>query len=321
MEQITTLVHANMEEAQQRQKDWFDKKAKARVFQPGQEVLLLLPTTENKLLAKWQGPFKILRKMGPATYELDMPHHRKKKQTYHVNLLKEWQPRPVHASQQLLVQAIKMEEDQTDQFFPRDKGKTQIHLDLSHLSPEMQMELLAIIPPDLFQDKPGYTTLVEYNIILDDPTPVHQKMYQVSQRLLPALKEELEVMMSLGVTERSHSECSSPVVLVLKKDGSIRLCIDFRKLNSQSKFDAYPTPRLDDLIERVGQVQYIGTLDLCKGFWQVPLAPEAREYTAFRTPQGLFQFTVMPFGLQGAPATFQWLMDEVLEGTGSFSAA
>lgn len=94
-------------------------------------------------------------------------------------------------------------------------------------------------------------------------------------------------------------------MLVLKKDGTIRFCIDFRKLNSQSKFDAYPTPRLGDLIERVGRAQYISTLDLCKGYLQVPLAPEARQYTAFRTPQGLFQFMVMPFGLQGAPAAFQ----------------
>lgn len=146
-------------------------------------------------------------------------------------------------------------------------------------------------------------------------------MYQVPERMLPALKNKLEVVMSLGVVERSHSEWSSPVVLVLKKDGTIRFCIDFRKLNSQSKFDAYPTPRLDDLIEWVGKAQYISTLDLCKGYWQVPLSQEAQQYTAFRTPQGLFQFTVMPFGLQGASATFQRLMDQVLEGTESFSAA
>lgn len=88
MEKMAALVHANMEVAQKKQKDLFNKKTKARVLQPGQEVLLLLPTTKNKLLAKWQRPFKILKKMGPATYELDMPLHRQKKQTYHINLLK-----------------------------------------------------------------------------------------------------------------------------------------------------------------------------------------------------------------------------------------
>lgn len=161
MEQMTTLVQINMKEAQRRQKDLFDKKAKTRVFQPGQEVLLLLPTTDNKLLAKWQGPFKVLRQMSPATYELDMLCHRKKKQTYHVNLLKEWQAKTLQSSQQLLVRAVKSEEDQTDQFLPGDQGETCIHVDLSHLSTEMQRELLAVVPPDLFQDKPGYTPLVK----------------------------------------------------------------------------------------------------------------------------------------------------------------
>ncbi|XP_071321134.1 uncharacterized protein [Trachinotus anak] len=184
-----------------------------------------------------------------------------------------------------------------------------------------QKQLLAIVPPDVFLDKPGYTSLVEHNIVLKDPTPVRQRMYRVPEKLLTALKAELEVMKSLGVIERSQSEWSSPIVLVLKKDGSIRFCIDFRKVNSQSNFDAYPTPRLDDLIERIGQAQYISTLDLCRGYWQVPLAPEARQYTAFRTPQGLFQFTVMPFGLHGAPATFQRLMDQVLAGAEAFAAA
>lgn len=97
--------------------------------------------------------------------------------------------------------------------------------------------------------------------------------------------------------------------------------LDFRKVNAQSLFDAYPMPRLEDLIEKVGKAQYISTLDLCKGYWQVPLTEAAKPLTAFRTPQGLWQFTKMPFGLQGAPATFQRLMDKVLAGTTSFAAA
>lgn len=127
-------------------------------------------------------------------------------------------------------------------------------------------------------------------------------------------------MLFLGVIERSCSEWSSPVVLVPKKDGTIRFCIDFRKV-TQSQFDAYPMPRLEDLIEQLGKANFISTLDLCKGYWQVPLAQKDQPCTAFRTPQGLFQFVVMPFGFQGAPATFQRLMDHVLDGTDSFAAA
>lgn len=97
-----------------------------------------------------------------------------------------------------------------------------------------------------------------------------------------------------------------------KKDGSIHFCIDFRYLNSSSKFHSYPTPRIDDLIERLGKAKYLTTIDLFKGYWQVPLTQQSQELTVFRTPWGLFQFTVLPFGLHGAPATFQRLMAQVL---------
>lgn len=119
-------------------------------------------------------------------------------------------------------------------------------------------------------------------------------------------------MLELGVIEPSKSEWSSPIVIVPKKDNTLRICIDFRKLNAQSRFDAYPMPRIEDLLERIGQAKYITTLDLCKGYWQVLLEEASRPYMAFRTPLGPFHFTVLLFGLHGAPATFQRLMDQVL---------
>lgn len=109
---------------------------------------------------------------------------------------------------------------------------------------------------------------------------------------------------------RSSSEWSSPVVLVPKKDGTLWFCLDFRKLNSVSKFDPYPMPRVDELVERPGRAKYLSTLDLCKGYWQVQLKPACKEFTAFRTPFGQYQFRVLPFGLHRAPATFQRMMDQ-----------
>ena len=128
-------------------------------------------------------------------------------------------------------------------------------------------------------------------------------------------------MLKHGVIEESHSEWSAPIVLVKKKDGTLRLCVDYCRLNSISVMDAYPMPRIDELINRLGQAKFISTLDLNQGYWQVPMAEEVKAKTAFVTPFGLFQFNVMLFGLQGAPATFRRLMDRVIQGLQDYAAA
>ena len=101
-----------------------------------------------------------------------------------------------------------------------------------------------------------------------------------------------------GTTFRSDWAC--PVVMVPKKDGTRRFCVDFRKINSISKFDAYPMARIDDIINRPGRATYLSTIDLTRDYWQVPLSQESREKTAFTTPAGLYEFTTMPFRLHGA---------------------
>lgn len=116
--------------------------------------------------------------------------------------------------------------------------------------------------------------------------------------------EELREMQENGIIEPSTSEWSSPIVLVKQKDGMLRMCVDYRRLNSVSQADTYPMPRTDELIDRLGKPKYITTIDLTRGYWQVPVAEASRPKTAFTTPSGLFQFQVMPFGLHGAPATF-----------------
>ena len=120
-----------------------------------------------------------------------------------------------------------------------------------------------------------------------------------------------------GIIEPSTSEWASPIVLVKKKDGSLRMYVDYRRLNSVT---AYPMPRIDDLIDQLGKARFITTLDLTRGYWQMPVAAGDQYKTAFTTPYGLYQFKVMPFGLCGAPASFQRLMDKIVNGL-DFAAA
>ena len=121
-------------------------------------------------------------------------------------------------------------------------------------------------------------------------------------------------MLRLGVTAPSSSPWASPVVLAQKKDGSLRFCVDYRRLNTVTRKDAYVLPRIDDTLDALSSSKWFSTLDLASGYWQMEVAPEDKEKTAFCTQEGLFEFQTMPFGLRNAPATFQRLMDFVLAG-------
>ena len=119
-------------------------------------------------------------------------------------------------------------------------------------------------------------------------------------------------MLEHGIIEPSQSNWSSPCLLVPKSDGSYRLCTDYRKVNAVTKSDLYPIPKVEDCIDRIGCAKYVTKLDLLKGYWQVPLTPAAKEISAFVTPEGFYQYRVMPFGLKNAPATFQCMINKII---------
>lgn len=320
--QFQELANDNLAQVQQRQKQSYDKASRRKVFQEGQKVLLLLPTSDSGLLVKWQGPYKINKKTGPVTYELSLPDRRRKHQVFHVNLLKEWVDQPDQATT-LWARTVVDEEDPQEQYFP-SSSETPVFPDLSHLTADKDEELQTHMAKELFSLKPGCTHLIEHQIRLHSPDqrPIRDTTCRIPAKLVPELKKEVEDMLATGIIEPSHSEWCSPVVLVPKKDDpTLRFCVNFSKLNAVLAFDPYPMPSVDELIERLGNANFLTTLDLCKGYWQVPLAEASKDLTTFRVPSVLFRFRVMPFGLHGAPATFQRLVDEVLRGVEDYAAA
>ncbi|KAI3374165.1 hypothetical protein L3Q82_006024 [Scortum barcoo] len=121
-------------------------------------------------------------------------------------------------------------------------------------------------------------------------------------------------MLEKGVIRESCSPWAAHIVLVKKKHGSWRFCVDYRKLNAVTHKDAFPLPRIEETLTNLTRAKWFSTLDLASGYWQVEMDPQDREKTAFSTPLGLFEFEHMPFGLFNAPATFQRLMQQCLNG-------
>ena len=126
------------------------------------------------------------------------------------------------------------------------------------------------------------------------------------------LQDEVKHLLENDFIEPSQSNYSSPCILVPKSNGTYRMCTDYRKLNSVTKTDSFPLPRIDDCIDKVGNSKYVSKFDLLKGFWQVPLTDRAKEVSAFATPNGLYKYKVMPFGMKNSPATFQRLVNNVI---------
>ena len=160
----------------------------------------------------------------------------------------------------------------------------------------------------------GRCERVQHRINTGNALPVRQPARRLPFGKMKAEQEEIHKMLERGVIEASNSPWSSPIVLVTKKDGSIRFCVDYRVLNSLTVKDAYPIPRVDECLDALSGSKWYSSMDLNSGFWQVGLRPEDREKSAFATSLGLFQFTVMPFGLANSPSTFERLMEDVLRG-------
>jgi FtsZ-binding cell division protein ZapB len=151
----------------------------------------------------------------------------------------------------------------------------------------------------------GRTSIVTHCIDTGNAVPIKQRFYRTSYQNQIFIKEEIQRLLEVGLITPSKSQWTSPVVVVKKKNGKKRLCVDYRKLNKVTKKDCYPLPRIDDILETLSGSQWFSLLDLASGFWQVKLDLKDHEKSTFITRFGTYEFTVMPFGLCNAPATFQ----------------
>ena len=151
----------------------------------------------------------------------------------------------------------------------------------------------------------GCTSAIEHEICINDDEPFKEHFRHIPLPLLEEVHASLRDMLEAGTIWPSQSPWCNAVVLVQKKDGSLWFCIDFRCLNAWTKKDSYPLPRIQEVLESMAGAAHFSTMDFKSGFWQVCMAPESQQYTAFMVGNlGFYEFTRMPFGLCNAPVTF-----------------
>ena len=223
---MSELVQENLERAQATQKKWYDRTARAREFTPGDKVLVLLPTSTNKLRAQWQGPYTVVQKNGEANYVVDMDDKRKRLRTFHVNMLREW-----HESKPLALFASDSDGRDPDDVILWDDGGSAppaINRELCRVQ-HADVERLLSEFRDVFGIKPGSTNLAEHRIETGSAKSVRQSPYRLPHAYRETVRQELLEMERDGIIEASTSEWASPIVLVPKKDGTIRMCVDYRR--------------------------------------------------------------------------------------------
>ncbi|HVH95668.1 MAG TPA: reverse transcriptase family protein, partial [Bacillus sp. (in: firmicutes)] len=208
---------------------------------------------------------------------------------------------------------MKVQIEETDQTLQIDEERKTVIGEMDQKQRNQLQEILQSYEDVIAKEgEIGRTNAFKHKIYTEEGPPISQRAYRMSPAENEIIKKEIDNGLEKGLIRPSNSLWASPVVLVKKKNGKTRFCVDYRKLNDVTKKDKYPLPLIHEIIDNLQGASWFTSIDLASGYWQVEVAEESKEKTAFITKYGLYEYNVMPFGLCNAPATFQRLMNNVL---------
>lgn len=282
-----------------------------------------MPTDNNKLTAVWQGPYRVIGRGDNNNYILDVNG---RQAMLHINALRKYhQDDDDDETQATAVSVVirtdrdakseaagEMAAEATDSSFT-------IGEDLTAEQRQAIVDLLAQYD-DLFTGQLGKTDLTEHVITVKGDGPCYQASYRLPDALREPVRRELEDMVRRGIIEYDpHATWNSPLVIVRKPDGGLRLCNNFIQLNKRTIAEPYIMTNTTELLNKVAGAKFITRFDLTAAYWQIPLHPNSQKFTSFQTPFGIFKYLRMPMGLVNSSATLQRLMDRILKGAHNYA--
>ena len=363
LEKTYALAQEELKRAGKASAQYINRRTALRSLQPKDKCLILLPSSANKLLAKWQGPFEIIEKVNKVNYRINVRGNNK---VFHINMIKKYNDPvgvesnavgsscykvnskggmkketgyrytslkkgptiPSVAEREELLEtvakfhetpiaagAVMMDEEPGKVFTLEGEGTQEVEI-----GPMLTEEERGVVKElcekykTLFSDRPKQARVEPYKLKMRENKVIRSRPYSIPYHLKEKVEEEIREMEKDGYLEPSVSSYASPLVVVKKPDNKIRICGDYRKINTIVEFDAEPMANVEQIFANLAGSKIFSKMDLSKGFYQLPLAKESRQYTALATPLGLKQFTVVPFGLSISPAAFNRNIRQILQG-------
>jgi len=330
-----------MEQTQRRNKTNFDRQSPVRNLESGDYVLALMPSHNSKFLARWGGPHKVVQKHPDNNYVVDING---RNAILHINALRRYDTEEPNGqnetdeyhqdedvpnrapvdSDQLVPTAVIISADPDDglnDFKAAADCPAEVRIG-EQLTDKQRRQLTDLVTKynDVFTNKLGCTNVTQHVIKVTDKTCCYQPADRIPEALRGTVQQKLESMERDGVIIRDpQAMWNSPLVIVKKKDGSIRLCNNFIQLNKRTVPEPYIMTNTLELLNRVAGATYLTRLDLKKAYFQVKVHPQSQKYTSFESPFGTWRYAKMPMGLVNAGSTLQPIMDFVLYGAHDYA--
>jgi ribosomal protein L21E len=315
---ITTQIQ------QERMANHYNLRSSCKKFKEGDRVVMLIPDDSNKLYARWQGPGKIIKEVRPHSFLVELENGSVRH--VHQNKLREFIVR------NSAVNIILEGEEEFGEVDPvpapnvetRSDRITIEEINPPNLSDEQTRQLRTVMKghESLFTRSFQPAKVGKHRIeIITGMIRRKPHCYGIPMAYRKEVEKQIQELIDLELIEPSEAEIAHPVVCVAKKDATTRLCCDFRSLNICTKIPVYPMKDIQELVFTAGKAKWLSSLDLRRGYWQIPMEEGSKEFTAFSTHMGTYQWRVMPFGLAGASMTFQREMNRALRECSKFAQA